>query len=338
LMYTLTALPVMFFFVVLLLCLPSASTTSTSPPRSCHLAVAEDRLALPALSSSLPVVRWSGSVDRVVRPHPVYPDRTKPSRTAAHTRRGYGVVSCSKSGRLGSVAAKEASTTSLAPPRQRRRAPSRRRSLCMPAARTLGYSFDAGHSHDCEAGIRGRLPGRGARSLEAAHDAPERTLIGVIPVNSCQQHKLRRHGSRSFFHGPVAAFLVSASQLRRPSPSVPSRHLEPSSASNTSTRASWADMRLLPTRRQVAVAPQWRVQWLLTRLHGDTALALSASAQGVPAPAALLVLKTLTEATAPCMLTSFAPSRGHGPLGCPGRQRPLCLACLSCCCSWPRAQ
>ncbi len=39
------------------------------------------------------------------------------------------------------------------------------------------------------------------------------------------------------------------------------------------------------------------MQWLLTRLHGDTALALSASAQGVPAPAqgvpapaALLVL------------------------------------------------
>ena len=155
-------------------------------------------------------------------------------------------------------------------------------------------------------------PGRGARSLEAAHDAPERTLIGVIPVNSCQQHKLRRHGSRSFFHGPVAAFLVSASQLRRPSPSVPSRHLEPSSASYTSTRASWADMWLLPTRRQVAVAPQWRVQWLLTRLHGDTALRLelSASAQGVPAPAALLFLKTLTEATAPCVLTSrsFAPT------------------------------
>ena len=88
---------------------------------------------------------------------------------------------------------------------------------------------------------------------------------------------------------------------------------------------------------QVAVAPQWRVQWLLTRLHGDTALALSASAQGVPAPAALLVLKTLTEATAPCMLASFAPSRGHGPLGCPGRQRPLCLAGLSCCCSLPQA-
>lgn len=168
------ALPVMFFFVVLLLCLPSASTTSTSPPRSCHLAVAEDRLALPALSSSLPVVRWSGSVDRVVRPHAVYPDRTKPSRTA-HTRRGYGVVSCSKSGRLGSVAAKEASTTSLAPPRQRRRAPSRRRSLCMPAARTLGYSFDAGHSHEgwCKreaAGTRSEIARGGTRRARADSD------------------------------------------------------------------------------------------------------------------------------------------------------------------------
>ena len=59
-----TALPVMFF-CVLLLSLPSASTTSTRPPRSCHLAVAEDRLALPAQSSSLPVVLWTGSVDRV---------------------------------------------------------------------------------------------------------------------------------------------------------------------------------------------------------------------------------------------------------------------------------
>ena len=55
-MYTLTALPVMFFFVVLLLCLPSASTTSTRPPRSCHLAVAGIRLALPIQSSSLPAM------------------------------------------------------------------------------------------------------------------------------------------------------------------------------------------------------------------------------------------------------------------------------------------
>ena len=249
----------------------------------------------------------------------------------AHIYGGFGVVSRPKSGRLGSHGvAKKASTTSLAPPRQKETCAIRRRSLVRLPLLAAGCSFDF------ETGLRGRRPGRGARTLEAVHDAPERAQTGVNTVNSCQLHKLRRHGSRSFFHGPVAAFLVSASQLVRLSPSVPSRHLEPTS-SYSSTRASWGDMSALPTRRQVAVAPQWRVQWLLTRLHGDTALALSASAQGVPAPAALLVLKTLTEATAPCMLTSFAPSRGHGPLGCPGRQRPLCLAGLSCCCSLPQA-
>ena len=137
---------------------------------------------------------------------------------------------------------------------------------------------------------------------------------------------------------PYGIQTVSAPQLVRP------RQVCPQGTWSRLLRirprnSSWAALWLVPSRRQVAVAPQWRVQWLLTRLHGDTALALSASAQGVPAPAALLVLKTLTEATAPCMLASFAPSRGHGPLGCPGRQpeRPLCLAGLSCCCSLPQA-
>jgi hypothetical protein len=140
-----------------------------------------------------------------------------------------------------------------------------------------------------------------------------------LQVSTALPYEVRRHSR----NGTVV----------RTSPSVPSRHLEPSSSSNTSTRASWADMWLIPTRRQVAVAPQWRVQWLLTCLHGDTALALSASAQGVPAPAALLVLKTLTEATAPCMLTSFAPSRGHGPFNrvpVPRSPAPVVwLACLA---------
>ena len=325
-----SAPPMMLVFFVLLSGLPSSASTSTRSSRSCHLAVAEDRLALPAQSSSLPVVRWAESVDRVVRPHAsVYPVRSKSSGTA-HVYGGFGVVSRPKTGRLGSVAEK-ALTTGLAPPRQSEACAIRRRPLVRLPLLAAGCSLD------CETGQEGGA-GRGVRSLEAVHDAPERAQTGVIPVDSCQTrlHTHVRHGSRSFFHGSLAAFLVSASQLVRLSPGVPSRHLEPSSP-NPSTRASWADMSVLPTRRQVAVAPQWRTQWLLTRLHGDTALALSASAQSVPAPAALLVLKTLTEATAPCMLASFAPSRGHGPLGCPGRQRPLCLAGLSCCCSLPQA-
>jgi hypothetical protein len=49
----------------------------------------------------------------------------------------------------------------------------------------------------------------------------------------------------------------------------------------------------------------WCDQWLPTRLHGDIASAVSASAQDVhTAPAGFLVLKSLTEATAPCTLLS----------------------------------
>jgi hypothetical protein len=86
------------------------------------------------------------------------------------------------------------------------------------------------------------------------------------------------------------------------------------------------------TTKQVAVAPQWRVQWLLTRLHGDTALALSASAQGVPAPAALLVLKTLTEATAPLHAHVLCPKPRTRALRVPRSPAPVVhvwLACLA---------
>ena len=126
-------------------------------------------------------------------------------------------------------------------------------------------------------------------------------------------------------------------------PSATSRHVElpgtrtnspprvPSATSRwhveqSSTRTSaWADMRWLPARRQVAGVPHWHAQRLLTHPRGDTAVApaLGAPAQGVPAPSGFLVLKTLTEATAPCSPGSSASSRGHGPFGCPGRQCPL---------------
>ena len=104
----------------------------------------------------------------------------------------------------------------------------------------------------------------------------------------------------------------------------------------TETQADGSNSERIPKRLFFFLRCRPQSKTTTTTLR-DTALALSASALGVPAPAALLVLKTLTEATAPCMLASFAPSRGHGPLGCPGRQRPLCLAGLSCCCSLPQA-
>ena len=127
-------------------------------------------------------------------------------------------------------------------------------------------------------------------------------------------------------------------------PSATSRHVElpgtrtnspprvPSATSRwhveqSSTRTSaWADMRWLPARRQVAGVPHWHAQRLLTHPRGDTAVApaLGAPAQGAhTARSGFLVLKTLTEATAPCSPGSSASSRGHGPFGCPGRQCPL---------------
>ena len=118
----------MLVFFVLLSGLPSSASTSTRSSRSCHLAVAEDRLALPAQSSSLPVKRWAESVDRVVRPHTLYPARSKSSGTA-HVYGGFGVVSRPKTGRLGSVAEISAPTTSLAPPRQSEACAIRRRPL-----------------------------------------------------------------------------------------------------------------------------------------------------------------------------------------------------------------
>ena len=140
---TSSALPMMCFFV-LLSGLPSSASSSTRSSRSCHLAVAEDRLALPAQSSSLPVKRWAESVDRVVRPHAsaLYPVRSKSSGTA-HVYGGFGVVSRPKTGRLGSAAEISAPTTSLAPPRQSEACAIRRRPLVrLPLLSELSKSYE----------------------------------------------------------------------------------------------------------------------------------------------------------------------------------------------------
>jgi hypothetical protein len=169
-----SALPMIFIFV-LLAGLPLSASSSTRSSRSCHLAVAEDRLALPAQSSSLPVIRWAGSVDRVVRPLAVYPVQTKIPGAARTRRSGTGVVPCSGSGWLGSVAEK-APTTSLAPPRQKE------------ACATTGHEGGAG---------------RGVRSLEAVRDAranSDRRGPGQLLPN--QVAPARTPPLRSSYHTP----------------------------------------------------------------------------------------------------------------------------------------
>ena len=61
----------------------------------------------------------------------------------------------------------------------------------------------------------------------------------------------------------------------------------------------------------------WHAQRLLTQRRGDTAVApaLGASAQGVPAPSGFLVLKTLTESTAPARPVPPPQAEDTGPSG-----------------------
>ena len=101
---------------------------------------------------------------------------------------------------------------------------------------------------------------------------------------------------------------------------------------------SWAVMRVLPARRQVAGVPHGHAQRLLTQRRGDTAVApaLGASAQGVPAPSGFLVLKTLTESTAPARPVPPPQAEDTGPSGaqvashgahCAGRPVLVLVAC-----------
>ena len=147
----------------------------------------------------------------------------------------------------------------------------------------------------------------------------------------CKRRRDDRPGARVKTRSPSRVPSATSRHVELPGTRTNSPPRVPSATSRwhveqSSTRTSaWADMRWLPARRQVAGVPHWHAQRLLTHPRGDTAMApaLGAPAQGVPARSGFLVLKTLTEATAPCSPLSLTPSRGHGPFGCPGRQCPL---------------
>ena len=288
------ALPNIVYYILLLCSTPPATASSTSSPRSCHLAVAGDRAALPASMTRRPVV-LAGSVDSAGTPQQPTPREVKPPHRvgkAAALRRSTDQHELPWLGSAAPIASSTPSTSSAAID-ERRYSPKRRPPSCRPKA-TLPVSL-------------------GAMESGQDHPASDYSFRGTSPPRYIFCNWRRDDRPRD--------------QVKTRSPSrVPSatsrRHVELSSTRTS----SWAGMRVLPARRQVAGVPHWHAQRLLTHLRGDTAVApvLGASAQGVhTAPLGFLVLKTLTEATAPCSLVSFASSRGHGPFGCPGRQCPL---------------
>lgn len=285
------AVPVISFIVVLCnLPLPTAAS-STRSPRSCHLAVAGDRGALPASMLSGPAA-LAGSVDSAGTPQQPTPREVKPPHRvgkAAALRRSTDQHELTWLGSAAPLACSTPSTSSD----ERRYSPKRRPPSCRPKA-TLPVSLAAMGS------------GQG-------HEASDYSFRGTSPPRYIFCNWRRDDRPRDH--------VKTCSPSRVPS-ATSRRHVELSSTRTS----SWAGMRVRPARRQVAGVPHWHAQRLLTHLRGDTAVApaLGASAQGVhTAPLGFLVLKTLTEATAPCSLVSFASSRGHGPFGCPGRQCPL---------------
>jgi len=285
-------LPNIVYCIVVLCFTPPATASSTSSPRSCHLAVAGDRAALPASMTRRPAV-LAGSVDSAGTPQQPTPREVKPPH------------------RVGKAAALRRSTDQHELPWLGSAVPI--------ASSTPSTSSGSGGIRQSDGLLRVARRRRShvtlvARGSGQDHEASDYSFRGTSPPRYIFCNWRRDDRPRD--------------QVKTRSPSrVPSatsrRHVELSS-----TRpSSWAGMRVLPARRQVAGVPHWHAQRLLTHLRGDTAVApvLGASAQGVhTTPLGFLVLKTLTEATAPpCSLVSFASSRGHGPFGCPGRQCPL---------------
>ena len=299
-----TTVPVIVF-IVLLCDLPLPSTTSsTRSPQSCHVTVAGDRAALPASMTRRPAV-VAGPVDSAGTPQ------------SAYTCWGQG-----------------------APPSQHscrnpvRHWPTRDQQVGKTSSQS---KFDPHILEKVSFARQGCSAWVGSRSSSKDYrTTPPRPPPSPQGDDFCKCNW--RADDRDRPRGQ--------DKTRSPSrvPSATSRHVElpgtrtnspprvPSATSRwhveqSSTRTSaWADMRWLPARRQVAGVPHWHAQRLLTHPRGDTAVApaLGAPAQGVhTAPPGFLVLKTLTEATAPCSPGSSASSRGHGPFGCPGRQCPL---------------
>ena len=144
-----TAVPVISFIV--LLCnysLPTAAS-STRSPRSCHLAVAGDRAALPASMTRRPVV-LAGSVDSAGTPQQPTPREVKPPHRvgkAAALRRSTDQHELPWLGSAVPIASSTPSTSID----ERRYSPKRRPPSCRPKA-TLSRNT-------CREGVGTRSPG-----------------------------------------------------------------------------------------------------------------------------------------------------------------------------------
>ena len=340
------AVPVISF-IVLLCNLPLLATAaSTRSPRSCHLAVAGDRPALPAKSPSLPVAlmgvapewaRLNSSELLSARPRerPVKYTAMGPALACHHARASSFWDAASR--RKPTDARLSTRWVMAAPMRQRAPSPEvhSHRWITLKSARVMRAAWATSGTAPGELRLAGAVPGWSDASQlpPKAEDRSSSDMRDARMLTSLRDSEHIRRPTDTMLGDNFKAKFVDKFVLLAKRLTL----RQGTSFLAASLPTSRTTSRLLTSRQAAASPPGWRTlaphQWrarrLLTRLRGGTALVLATSAQSVPAPAGFLVLKTLTEATAPCRLLSFAPSpsaasRGHGgPLGCPGRQRPL---------------
>ena len=325
---------------VMLLCLPLLATAaSTRSPRSCHLPVAGDRPALPAKSPSLPAAlmgvapEWarlnsSELLDSRPRERPVKKTIMGPALACHHARASSFWDAASR--RKPTDARLSTRWVMAAPMRQRAPSPEvhSHRWITLKSARVMRAAWATSGTAPGELRLAGAVPGWSDASQlpPKAEDRSSSDMRDARMLPSfCDSEHIRPTDTmlgdnfKATFRGQVR---LLAKRL------TPRQGICFLAASLPTSRTT---SRLLTSRQAAASPPGWRTlaphQWrarrLLTRLRGGTALVLATSAQSVPAPAGFLVLKSLTEAMAPCTLLSLTSSRGHGPFGCPGRQCPL---------------
>ena len=300
-----TTVPVIVFIVLLCdLPLPS-TTTSTRSPRSCHRPVAGDRAALPASMTRRPAV-VAGPVDSAGTPQSAYTCWGQGAPPSQHSCRNPVRHWPTRDQQVG----KTSSQSKFDPHTLEKVSFARQGCSAWVGSRSRGKDYSVG--------------GTSSPRPPPSHQGDD--------ICNCNWRADDRPRGQDKARSPLRVPSATSRHVELPGTRTNSPPRVPSATSRwhveqSSTRTSaWADMRWLPARRQVAGVPHWHAQRLLTHRRGDTAVApaLGAPAQGVhTAPPGFLVLKTLTEATAPCSPASSASSRGHGPFGCPGRQCPL---------------
>ena len=337
------ALPNIVYYILLSCFTPPTTASATRSPRSCHLPVAGDRPALPAKSPSLPAAlmgvapewtRLNTSEQLGTRPRerPVMKTTLGPALACHHAR---APSFWDAAPRQEQTDARLSTRWVMAAP-MRQRAPSpevhSHRWITLKSARVMRAAWATSGTAHGELRLAGAVSGWSDASqlplrAEDRSSSDMRDDARMLPSLYCDSSSSTdRHGCDAITSklNFVDKFGLLAKRL------IPRQDTCSFAASLPTSRTT---SRLLTSRQAAASPPGWRAlapqQWrarrLLTRLRGDTAVApvLGASAQSVPAPAGFLVLKTLTEATAPCSPAPSASSRGHGPFGCPGRQCPL---------------